>query len=81
MAFGAATLGKRRNTLPFPTSSALLGLFANALGYGRGEADRLDALQAELTLLSREDRPASSAPRSRSTRRSSTSRTSPSPWP
>ena len=57
MAFGGATLGKRRSTLPFPTSSALVGLFANALGYDRNEAAPLDALQADLTLLSREDRP------------------------
>ena len=57
MSFGGATLGKRRGTLTFPTSSALVGLIANALGYDRGEAEKLDALQADLTFLSREDRP------------------------
>ena len=32
MSFGGLTLGKRRDTLPFPTLSAITGLVANALG-------------------------------------------------
>ena len=55
MSFGGLALGKRRGTLPFPTLSAITGLVANALGYDRGQAAELDALQDGLTVLSREE--------------------------
>jgi len=45
MAFGGDTIDKHGVVRDFPGRSMLTGLIANALGYDRAEADRLDRLQ------------------------------------
>ncbi|MFN3616277.1 MAG: type I-E CRISPR-associated protein Cas5/CasD [Rubrimonas sp.] len=54
-AFGAEAVDARGPTRDFPALSAITGLFANALGYERAEADRLQALQDRLILASRRE--------------------------
>lgn len=54
-AFGAEAVDARGPTRDFPALSAITGLFANALGYERTEADRLQALQDRLILGARRE--------------------------
>lgn len=56
--FGGTAIDARGVTRDFPAASAITGLLANALGYERHEADRLDRLQDRLILAAqREDEP------------------------
>lgn len=57
MAFGATAVDHHRPVQPWPASSMLTGLLANALGWMRSEGERLDNLQARLRWAARIDRP------------------------
>ena len=50
MSFGGPQVDQIGPTGRFPTISQITGLFANAMGYTHGDFDRLDALQARLSL-------------------------------
>ncbi len=52
MSFGGPQVDQIGPTGRFPTMSQITGLFANALGYSHGEFDRLQALQARLSIAS-----------------------------
>ena len=52
MSFGGPQIDQIGPTGGFPTISQITGLFANAMGYVHGDFDRLDALQARLSLAS-----------------------------
>lgn len=56
MAFGAPAVDQNRPVQRWPATSLLTGLFANALGWQRHEAGRLDQLQARLRWAVRLDR-------------------------
>ncbi|AWN47556.1 type I-E CRISPR-associated protein Cas5/CasD [Methylobacterium terrae] len=58
LAFGGEVVDARGVLVDFPGASLLTGLLANALGYRRGEADRLQALQDRLVYAARLDRTA-----------------------
>ncbi len=53
MAFGGTVVDNRGVAAPFPALSMVAGLLGNALGYDRGERDRLQRLQDRLVLASR----------------------------
>ena len=57
LAFGGETVDARGVIVDFPGASLLTGLLANALGYRRGERDRLQGLQDRLVFAARLDRP------------------------
>ena len=52
MSFGGPQVDQIGPTGQFPTVSQMTGLFANALGYRHGDAGRLQALQARLSVAS-----------------------------
>ena len=52
MSFGGPQVDQIGPTGRFPTMSQITGLFANALGYSHGDFDRLQALQARLSIAS-----------------------------
>ena len=52
MSFGVPQVDQIGPTGRFPTISQITGLFANALGYSHGDFDRLQALQARLSIAS-----------------------------
>ena len=52
MSFGGPQVDQIGPTGRFPTMSQITGLFANALGYAHGDFDRLQALQARLSIAS-----------------------------
>ncbi|TNC12738.1 type I-E CRISPR-associated protein Cas5/CasD [Methylobacterium terricola] len=56
LAFGGEVVDARGVLADFPGASLLTGLLANALGYRRGEAERLQALQDRLVFAARLDR-------------------------
>lgn len=56
MAFGGVAIDNRGVTDELPSASLLTGLLANALGFKRGERERLQALQARLHYAVRADR-------------------------
>lgn len=56
LAFGGETVDARGVVVDFPGASMLTGLLANALGYRRGERERLQALQDRLVFAARLDR-------------------------
>ncbi|WP_375456747.1 type I-E CRISPR-associated protein Cas5/CasD [uncultured Methylobacterium sp.] len=56
LAFGGETVDARGVIAAFPGASLLTGLLANALGYRRGEHERLQALQDRLVFAARLDR-------------------------
>lgn len=56
MSFGGVMVDQRGFTDPFPGTSMLTGLLANALGFEHSEADRLQRLQDRLRLAARCDR-------------------------
>lgn len=56
MSFGDVAIDSRGPTRTFPTRSMLTGLCANALGHEHHEADRTNALQAQLRFATRRDR-------------------------
>ena len=56
MAFGGETIDNYGVIRPFPAKSMITGLLANALGYGRHEADKLAELQARIIMGARIDR-------------------------
>ena len=56
LAFGGETVDARGVIAAFPGASLLTGLLANALGYRRGERERLQALQDRLVFAARLDR-------------------------
>jgi CRISPR system Cascade subunit CasD len=56
LAFGGEVVDARGVLADFPGASLLTGLIANALGYRRGEPDRLQALQDRLVFAARLDR-------------------------
>ncbi len=55
MSFGGVMVDQHGPTERFPGVSLLAGLFANALGYCHGDADKLEALQARIEYASRWD--------------------------
>lgn len=55
MSFGGVMVDQNGPTERFPGLSLLAGLFANALGYSHGEAERLEALQARIEYAARWD--------------------------
>lgn len=55
VSFGSTAIDARGFTRDFPAASAITGLLANALGYERQEADRLDRLQARLVFGARRE--------------------------
>lgn len=57
MAFGTTAVDHRRPVQPWPATSMLTGLLANALGWDRAEGARLERLQARLRWAARIDRP------------------------
>lgn len=57
MAFGTTAVDHRRPVQPWPATSMLTGLLANALGWDRAEGTRLEGLQARLRWAARLDRP------------------------
>ena len=52
MSFGGPQVDQIGPTGRFPTMSQITGLFANALGYSHGDFERLQALQARLSIAS-----------------------------
>ena len=52
MSFGGPQVDQIGPTGRFPTVSQITGLFANALGYAHGDFERLQALQARLSIAS-----------------------------
>ena len=56
VAFGGEVVDARGVLAEFPGASLLTGLLANALGYRRGEAERLQSLQDRLVYAARIDR-------------------------
>ena len=56
MSFGGVVVDERGPTLPFPTTSLLTGLIANALGWEHRHAERLEGLQRRLRHAARRDR-------------------------
>ena len=56
MAFGGVAIDNRGVTDQLPSASLLTGLLANALGYRRGDTERLQALQTRLRYAVRADR-------------------------
>ncbi len=56
MAFGDVAIDHIGPTRDFPSLSMLTGLLGNALGYGRGDGDKLQALQDRLVFAARRDR-------------------------
>ena len=52
MSFGGPQVDQIGPTGQFPTVSQITGMFANALGYRHGDAGRLQALQARLSVAS-----------------------------
>lgn len=57
MSFGAVAVDHRRPVQAWPAVSMLTGLFGNALGWTRLEAQRLNALQARIRWAARIERP------------------------
>ncbi|MBG6080652.1 type I-E CRISPR-associated protein Cas5/CasD [Rubrivivax gelatinosus] len=57
MAFGTTAIDHRRPVQPWPATSMLTGLLANALGWDRAEGARLERLQARLRWAARIERP------------------------
>ncbi len=55
MSFGGVMVDQHGPTERFPGLSLLAGLFANALGYRHGEAEKLEALQARIEYAARWD--------------------------
>ena len=55
MSFGGVMVDQHGPTERFPGLSLLAGLFANALGFRHGDADKLEALQARLEYAARWD--------------------------
>jgi len=55
MSFGGVMVDQHGPTERFPGVSLLAGLFANALGYCHGDADKLEALQARIEYAARWD--------------------------
>jgi len=55
MSFGGVMVDHHNPTDLFPGASLLTGLFANALGWAHGDADRLNALQERLIFAARWD--------------------------
>lgn len=56
MAFGGETIDNYGVTRPFPSTSMITGLFANALGWRRVERERHQALQDRIVFAARIDR-------------------------
>lgn len=56
MAFGGVAIDNRGVTDQLPSASLLTGLLANALGYRRGETEKLQVLQSRLSYAVRSDR-------------------------
>lgn len=56
LAFGGEVVDARSVVADFPGTSLLTGLLASALGYRRGEGERLQALQDRLVFAARLDR-------------------------
>jgi CRISPR system Cascade subunit CasD len=57
MSFGGETIDNFGVVRDFPAASMLTGLIANALGWRRGDTDKLDRLQNRLVFAVRIDRP------------------------
>ena len=57
MSFGTTAVDHHRPVQPWPATSMLTGLLANALGWRREHTAALDALQARLRWAARLDRP------------------------
>lgn len=57
MSFGTIAVDYRRPVQPWPATSMLTGLLANALGWTQQETAALDGLQARLRWAARIDRP------------------------
>lgn len=57
MSFGGVAVDNYGKTDPFPSASLLTGLIANALGYDRSEAEKLQAVQDHLVYAVRIDVP------------------------
>ena len=57
MSFGTVAVDHHRPVQPWPATSLLTGLLANALGWRREHTEALDALQARLRWAARLDRP------------------------
>lgn len=57
MSFGTVAVDYRRPVQPWPATSMLTGLLANAMGWTRQLGDALDGLQARLRWAARIDRP------------------------
>ena len=55
MSFGGVMVDQHGPTERFPGLSLLAGLFANALGFHHGDADKLEALQARIEYAARWD--------------------------
>jgi len=56
LAFGGETVDARGVIADFPSRSLLTGLIANALGWRRGERDKLARLQERIAFAARIDR-------------------------